>query len=598
MSFKKSSTTTEKNKETWANNLVQFQAAPRRGNVAVYEAPLSDRSRMPTKSHVMGRFKYLQSVAKERRERVNLIADEIKTLWSATLNFPHISVQANCAKLERLLKEYDYCTRKQNFETLNELFDVTKVKGQWLCTEDENLYRLQIEIKGQKGYSTGKPASIKTIHPSKRRRASEDTVSDSATACSSVAPHSSETDSTSCDYSECSSWEDETKPSTCTKKHHSTSIARRLVTSSNLSTNSAARVCRQLSNEGIEIPTPSQPGIHKAIFRRAAEVRRHLVDTLHQENWSLHFDGKKMNGIEHQAMVLKNEAREIKLAVLQLKDGTAATIAAGLEVVLQDFNLWRSVKMIIADTTSVNTGKKTGIVVRLQQMFAKHDSPIPKFISCQHHVLDRILRLVMDNELHGSTKSPNIKYWFVKDLMNNYDQLKADFSNGKAVIKETGGWRDDMKFLYHLTRAFRHFAENDEMPFVHFQQIPIISNARWNSRAILALLAFILMPETRIRLHKICSFISYQWADHWFSDQLFRIEDFDELSAALDGYPQALKCLEAHWKTEASPIHIVRSNQCCERAIKVMQDLNETCRNKDNLPLRFILSNDINLTNV
>ena len=205
MSFKKSSSTTEKNKETWTNNLVQFQAVPRRGNVAVHEAPLSDRSRMPTKSHVMGRFKSLQSVAKKRRERVNLIADEIKTLWSATLNFPHISVQAICAKLKRLLQEYDYCTRKQNFETLNELFDVTKVKGQWLCKEDENLYRLQIESKGQVGYSTGKPASIKTVHPSKRRRASEANVSDSATACSSVAPHSSEIDTTSCDSSEHSS---------------------------------------------------------------------------------------------------------------------------------------------------------------------------------------------------------------------------------------------------------------------------------------------------------------------------------------------------------------------------------------------------------
>lgn len=565
--------------------------------MAVCEAPLSDRSRMPLKSHVMGRFKSLESIAKERKERVSLIAEEIKALWSTTLNFPHISDQAIHAKLEKLLQEYDYCRKKQNFDPLNELFDVTKVKGQWFCKEDENLYRLQIESKGQVGYSTGKPASAKTIHPSKRRRTSEVNVSDSATACSSVASDSSETVTASCDSSEDSSWEDEAEPSTSTRKHHSTGVARRLVTSSKLSIHGAARVCRQLSSEGMEIPTPSQPGIQKAIYRRAAEVRQHLIDTLHQEKWSLHFDGKKLNGVEHQAVVLKNEAREIKLAVLQLKDGTAATIAKGLQGVLQDFNLWGSVHMIIADTTSVNTGKKTGVVVQLQQMFEKNGSPRPKFISCQHHVLDRILRVVMDIELHGSTKSPHIEYFFVNDLMKKYDQMKAAFSNGKAEIKETGGWRDDMKFLYHLTRVFRHFTEKNDMPFVNFKQIPNISNARWNSRAILALLAFILMPENRIRLRKICSFISYQWADHWFSDQLFRKEDFDELSAALDGYPKALKCLETHWKTEASPINIARSNQCCERAIKVMQDLHESCRNKDNLPLRFILSNDINLTN-
>ncbi|QQP40252.1 Hypothetical protein FKW44_014236 [Caligus rogercresseyi] len=52
------------------------------------------------------------------------------------------------------------------------------------------------------------------------------------------------------------------------------------------------------------------------------------------------------------------------------------------------------------------------------------------------------------------------------------------------------------------------------------------------------------MPETRTRLRKICSFISYPWAGHWFSNQLFCDEGFEELSSALDGYPKGLKCLE------------------------------------------------------
>ena len=147
--------------------------------------------------------------------------------------------------------------------------------------------------------------------------------------------------------------------------------------------------------------------------------------------------------------------------------------------------------MIVADTTSVNTGKKTGAVVRLQRMFEEKGHPKPVFISCQHHVLDRILRVVMDDELQGSTVSPNIEYFFVKDLVSNYDELKTAFSNGKTEIKETGGWRDDMKFLYHLTRVFRYFIETNEVPFVKFQKIPNVCNARWNSRAILALLAFV-----------------------------------------------------------------------------------------------------------
>ena len=116
-----------------------------------------------------------------------------------------------------------------------------------------------------------------------------------------------------------------------------------------------------------------------------------------------------------------------------------------------------------------------------------------------------------------------------------------------------------MKFLNYLTLVFRHLAERNEIPSVNFKQIPNISNARWNSRAI-ALLAFILMPKTRIRLRKICSFISYSWADHWFSSQLFRVEDFEELSEALNDYPKALNCLKTHWKTDDSPINIARKN--------------------------------------
>ncbi|QQP49929.1 Uncharacterized protein FKW44_010757, partial [Caligus rogercresseyi] len=582
MSFKKSSSTTKKNKETWRKNLVQFQALSRRGNVAIHEEPLSDRSRMPLKSHVMGRFKSLESIAKELKERVGLIAVELKALWRTTLNFLPVSDQAIRAKLEKLLQEYDHCRKKQNFYSLNELFYVTKVKGQWLCKEDKNLYELQMQSKGQVSYSTGKRASAQTIHPSKRRNTLEVDLSNAATESSSVALDSSETGTDSCDTSEDSSMEDEAAPSTSTRKYNPTGVAR-------------LKAIDPQSSKGMPSAF-SQPGIHKALYRRAAEVKQHLVSTLHQEKWSLHFDGKKINGIEHQTVVLKNEAKEIKLTVLQLKDGTAATIAKGLQDVLQEFNLLGSILMIIADTTSVNTGKKSGVVIQLQQMFEKNGSPRPKFISCQHHVLDRILRIVMDDEYHDSTKSPDIEYFFLKDLVRKYDQLKAAFSNGKAEIKETGGWRDDMKFLYHLTRVFRHFTEKDEVPFVNFQQIPNISNARWNSRAILALLAFILMPETRTRLRKICSFISYPWAGHWFSNQLFCDEDFEELSFALDGYPKGLKCLETHWKIDESPINIARSNQCCERAIKVMQELDESCRNKDNLPLRFVLSTDMYVT--
>ena len=235
---------------------------------------------------MMGRFRFFQSIAKERKERVNLIAAELKALWSMKLNFPYVSDQAIRAKFEKLLLEYDYCSKKHDFESLNELFDVTKVKGEWLCKENKNLYKRQVHSKGQVGYSTGKRASAQTSHPSKRRKTVKAILTNLETPSSSVASDFFESSINSCDTSEDSSWEDKAAPSTSTRKHNLSGVARRLVTSSKLPTYRTARPCRQLSGEGIEIPNASQQGIHKALFKTAGEVKQHLVNTIHCEKWS------------------------------------------------------------------------------------------------------------------------------------------------------------------------------------------------------------------------------------------------------------------------------------------------------------------------
>lgn len=118
-----------------------------------------------------------------------------------------------------------------------------------------------------------------------------------------------------------------------------------------------------------------------------------------------------------------------------------------------------------------------------------------------------------------------------------------------------------------------------------------ISNARWNSRATLALLAFILLPQERTLLKDICEFISFVWADLWFTDQKYGATDYGSLAVALQPYQKAMATLNKFWNREPSRLNILRSNQCAERAIKIMQDLYEACRDKEKLSLRFILSN-------
>ena len=57
---------------------------------------------------------------------------------------------------------------------------------------------------------------------------------------------------------------------------------------------------------------------------------------------------------------------QIKLGVLVLRDGKAATIFNSLKDLLDKFEAWENITIIIADTTSVNTGKRNKVVTKLQ----------------------------------------------------------------------------------------------------------------------------------------------------------------------------------------------------------------------------------------
>ena len=146
----------------------------------------------------------------------------------------------------------------------------------------------------------------------------------------------------------------------------------------------------------------------------------------------------------------------------------------------------------------------------------------------------------MDEELGGYNMSPNIEYSFIPEFVKNYQQLKMNFKNGKEVITKTAGWRNDMKFLFYSTRIFRFFEKSGVVPKVKIQKIPNLSNARWNSRAILVLLAFILLQERRGSLLDIYKFISYTWSENLFTDQMYNADDYQKLCSSLQVHEKKL----------------------------------------------------------
>ena len=64
--------------------------------------------------------------------------------------------------------------------------------------------------------------------------------------------------------------------------------------------------------------------------------------------------------------------------------------------------------MIIFDTTSVNTGRKNGIVIRLQKEFENKGFQKPQYIGCQNHALDLILRHLLDFNFPAASKNQKL----------------------------------------------------------------------------------------------------------------------------------------------------------------------------------------------
>ncbi|CAI9719151.1 Hypothetical predicted protein [Octopus vulgaris] len=92
--------------------------------------------------------------------------------------------------------------------------------------------------------------------------------------------------------------------------------------------------------------------------------------------------------------------------------------------------------MIIFNTTSMNTGKIYDIVILSQRQFSQKCLKELQFISCQHHIPDRVLRVVMDNDLREKMLSPNIEYTFIPKLLSDSEKLQANFSNGEEKTPE------------------------------------------------------------------------------------------------------------------------------------------------------------------
>src|SRR6218665_2918656 len=138
-------------------------------------------------------------------------------------------------------------------KNLPHTFDITKQIGNWLCSEDKELYRNQIESGGRVGYTTKKVSSISRIQSSKRPRSSSEPSTNQVRDFSSSTSTEEDKNSTDYDVAEDSS--------PLKRKHQRTKSAAKLMSKVSLSTRKASNVLENLVEEGLDVPRPSQSGI-------------------------------------------------------------------------------------------------------------------------------------------------------------------------------------------------------------------------------------------------------------------------------------------------------------------------------------------------
>ncbi|KAG0716025.1 hypothetical protein GWK47_010572 [Chionoecetes opilio] len=221
---------------------------------------------------------------------------------------------------------------------------------------------------------------------------------------------------------------------------------------------------------------------------------------------------------------------------------------------------------------------------------------VPQYIGCQHHILGRILKHVLDFYGSKTTTKPSLNYKFIDELLENYKELQSEYkAETEMDVDENPGWRDDFKFLYELCKAFQHCKKHAAFPVIKWRKLPSLHSARWNSRATYTLIAYFLLPSWRSVLELPACFIAEKWQEAWFSAQKFKETTYDNLLLGITklGCASALKCLKTHWIRAPSLLDVPRSNMIAERAVKVMEELGEKCKKDKYLDLKFVAANNV-----
>ena len=116
----------------------------------------------------------------------------------------------------------------------------------------------------------------------------------------------------------------------------------------------------------------------------------------------------------------------------------------------------------------------------------------PQCIGCQHHLLDLLLKHVMNFLIQEPTSKPELNYSFIDKFTGNYVALQVDY-HLVATDDVNTGTHDGEMILSSYMNYVRYIVitkQTSHWPGISWKKLPNLHQARWNSRAIYTVIAF------------------------------------------------------------------------------------------------------------
>ena len=168
----------------------------------------------------------------------------------------------------------------------------------------------------------------------------------------------------------------------------------------------------QLTTENFENPGTSKSSIHhKRDKYRIESLKSAQLKHVSVDAWQLCYDEKIIDGIDRYVFIgqcFDQEKVSISLQVKSFQKQTSVTSAAVFNSIIDiiDKPLLSRVYSIMADTTTVNTGKKYGMNKRLEEYFKSNIGHQIHTLKCLFHT-NKIYFTYAKNFLEGKAKGLN-----------------------------------------------------------------------------------------------------------------------------------------------------------------------------------------------